>query len=260
MGPCILNWTCNCNFWGICLYNQSGQIIIKLADVSFNVINFFSRIVFNDWNYFYADIFSKVKDKADDVSKKIQSKVDTVGMKSSPIPQRRSGVVDGNGDATSGSSPRPTRPAPPNKIEVPEEEEVSTTLVITQILMSCLHAWGLDPEVDNICQTKLGLLRPKRLLSFGYLSPSGQMSLLLPGWYKHLCPSNQPENMTATIGHWQISSAVTTQHLLAVISVTNTLMSMSNATFIKSRQTKAPSPEWASSIVSDISLRGQNKI
>ena len=31
--------------------------------------------------------------------------------------------------------------------------------------------------------------------------------------------------------HWQISQAVTTQHLLSVISVANTLMSMSHATF-----------------------------
>lgn len=30
---------------------------------------------------------------------------------------------------------------------------------------------------------------------------------------------------------WQISSAVTTQHLLSVISVANTLMSMNHATF-----------------------------
>ena len=35
------------------------------------------------------------------------------------------------------------------------------------------------------------------------------------------------------VDYWEISSALSTQHLLSVISLTNTLMSMSNATFVK---------------------------
>lgn len=37
----------------------------------------------------------------------------------------------------------------------------------------------------------------------------------------------------AVKARWQISSAITTQHLLSVISVANTLMSMNRATFIR---------------------------
>lgn len=34
------------------------------------------------------------------------------------------------------------------------------------------------------------------------------------------------------LGHWELSRAVTTQHLLSVISVANTLMGMNNASFV----------------------------
>ncbi|XP_064640034.1 WD repeat-containing protein 7-like isoform X4 [Lineus longissimus] len=40
---------------------------------------------------------------------------------------------------------------------------------------------------------------------------------------------------SATRGHWQISSSVTTQHLLSVISIANTLMSMSRCSFLDGR-------------------------
>ena len=39
-------------------------------------------------------------------------------------------------------------------------------------------------------------------------------------------------NQTLTRCHWQICRSVTTQHLMALISVANTLMSMNNATFV----------------------------
>lgn len=34
------------------------------------------------------------------------------------------------------------------------------TMEIAQILISLLHAWGLDPDLDRVCESKLGLLRP----------------------------------------------------------------------------------------------------
>lgn len=203
------------------------------------------------------DFISKVKDKADDVSKKIQSKVDAAGIKSSPLlPRREAETVSGDG---TGAGQKPARPPPPNQIPV-QDQPTSATLVVAQILMSCLHAWGLDPEVDKLCLSKLGLLHPKRLMSFGFLSTGGQMSLQLPGWYKRLGAVNRQPMMTATTGHWQISTAVTTQHLLAVISVVNTLMSMSNATFIKSRQTRQAVPRSDDGIAElESALQSQNK-
>lgn len=38
--------------------------------------------------------------------------------------------------------------------------EPSHSMEIGQVLLSLLHAWGLDPDLDRVCETKLGLLRP----------------------------------------------------------------------------------------------------
>lgn len=45
---------------------------------------------------------------------------------------------------------------------------------IAQLLMSLLYAWGLDSEIDKICETKLGLLRPMIPVSFGVISKGGK--------------------------------------------------------------------------------------
>lgn len=68
------------------------------------------------------------------------------------------------------------------------------------------------------------LLRLEKPVSYGLLSPGGQMALMLP----HI---NKQSNLH--VDYWEISPALSTQHLLSVISLTNTLMSMGNATFIK---------------------------
>lgn len=51
---------------------------------------------------------------------------------------------------------------------------------IAQLLLSLLHAWGLDIELDRVCESKLGLLRPMRPVCFGLLSRGGHMALILP--------------------------------------------------------------------------------
>lgn len=179
----------------------------------------------------------------------------------------------------------------------------SLTLDIAQLFLSCLHAWGLDPDLDKLCMNKLGLLQPRCPMSFGLISRTGHMSLMLPGWHKLFCqeestgkmpkevirtpakvtlmqqarsassgqfdksvtlaqrhgltqsdytdsdqdsdsgnkrvvPGKRPtaiqDEMKAfsTKARWQISSAVTTNHLMSIISTANTLMSMSHATFV----------------------------
>lgn len=167
-----------------------------------------------------------------------------------------------------------------------------------QLFMSCLHAWGLDPDLDKLCHSKLGLLKPKRPISFGLFSRNGHMSLLLPGGHKKqfrlqrnlllqnieskkptlieqvrttsmedlitfdsepstrqnsseeeiISPNEAPQkemqstedeiHVFSTKARWQISQAITTQHLLSVISVANTLMSMNYASFIDGSQLK----------------------
>lgn len=202
-----------------------------------------------------ADFIAKVKDKAENVGQTIAAKVDSAANIKVPSPQvsRRTSNTSDSGVAT-GSGQKLKHPSPlvgrsQGREQAPSEMPKSPALVAAQILMSCLHAWGLDPELDQLCTSKLGLLRPRRPVSFGFLSRAGgHMSLSLPGWYRHFGGAGKPEvadarqrtMAMATAGRWQLSSAVTTQHLLAVISVANTLMSMSNATFVSSRRTTEP--------------------
>ena len=40
------------------------------------------------------------------------------------------------------------------------------------------------------------------------------------------------------LGHWELSHVVTTNHLLSVIAITNTLVSVSNATFVPEQERK----------------------
>lgn len=129
-------------------------------------------------------------------------------------------------------------------------------------MLSCLHAWRLDEDLDKSCEQVLGLVRPSKPVSFGLLSKGSHMSLVLPGWglrtRLHRTDSNSqqsdkkgnsdvelsldgvadgasklassPNVLTYTTFdqkyhlRWQLSRALTTQHLLTMVSITNTLM------------------------------------
>lgn len=90
-------------------------------------------------------------------------------------------------------------------------------------------------------------------VSFGVLSKGGYMSLLLPTWQndlvvdktkipddiqinKELTPELiRQENLTRIFTarlHWELSTTITSNHLLAMVALSNTLMSMQLATFI----------------------------
>lgn len=51
--------------------------------------------------------------------------------------------------------------------------ETNLTMEVAQLLLSLVHAWGLDPDLDRVCEGKLGLLRPMLPVSFGLLSKGG---------------------------------------------------------------------------------------
>ena len=57
----------------------------------------------------------------------------------------------------------------------------ATTVDIVRLLLSCLHAWSLDDDLDESCEDVLGLVRPSRPVSFGLLSKGQCLSLVLPG-------------------------------------------------------------------------------
>ncbi|XP_063815788.1 WD repeat-containing protein 7 isoform X2 [Pseudophryne corroboree] len=127
--------------------------------------------------------------------------------------------------------------------------EYNLTMDTAKLFMSCLHAWGLNAGLDEVCLERLGMLKPHCPVSFGLLSRGGHMSLMLPGFnqcvYKaadrHVGVTRKMSiNEGLGKGSYGVSRAVTTQHLLSLISLANTLMSMTNATFIGDHMKKAP--------------------
>lgn len=127
--------------------------------------------------------------------------------------------------------------------------EYNLTMDTAKLFMSCLHAWGLNGVLDELCRERLGMLKPHCSVSFGLLSRGGHMSLMLPGYNQPIgkLPSFDTDvgkSVALTEVHvrgtYGISRAVTTQHLLSIISLANTLMSMTNATFIGDHMKKGP--------------------
>ena len=193
------------------------------------------------------------------------------------------------------------------KMKDPEMESETPAMIvnIARLLISCLHAWNLDEQLDKDCESMVGLVRPVKPVSFGLLS-RGCLSLVLPGWglvaNKPVSSETAKPTRSATIMHqptpgmkqedvdvidkliaaggmftdsseregrppisesvddralakvvkphtqtvteegmadiddqselavhvrWQMSRSLTTQHLLTVVSITNTLMNQS---------------------------------
>uniref|UniRef100_A0A3Q1CQ63 WDR72-like alpha-solenoid domain-containing protein n=1 Tax=Amphiprion ocellaris TaxID=80972 RepID=A0A3Q1CQ63_AMPOC len=125
--------------------------------------------------------------------------------------------------------------------------EYNLTMDTAKLFMSCLHAWGLNEQLDGICLDRLGMLRPHCPISFGLISRGGHMSLMLPTFKESLLRQlSLATGLKLTLsdivgkGTYGVSRAVTTQHLLSVISLANTLMGMTNATFVGEHMKKAP--------------------
>uniref|UniRef100_A0A1B6MPX3 WD repeat-containing protein 7 n=1 Tax=Graphocephala atropunctata TaxID=36148 RepID=A0A1B6MPX3_9HEMI len=182
-----------------------------------------------------AGVLAKLKEGAENVQTKLQAKAESVGFR----PINAEGGSRGNG------------------VEFSHKKvcEANLTMEIAQLLLSLLHAWGLDPDLDLVCEGKLGLLQPMVPVSFGVLSKGGYMSLLLPTWQPYKAEmgrdttsaleANLPKEMveleraTRTFTaqtHWELSTTLTTNHLLAIIALANTLMSMNNASFVAEQE------------------------
>ncbi|XP_042885896.1 WD repeat-containing protein 7-like isoform X4 [Penaeus japonicus] len=184
-------------------------------------------------------LLSRVKESAESVQNLIQNKVDQSGFR----PTTLSSAKDGSGSG---------------RVQIPRHLDVTAqTLQIGQVLMSLLHSWGLDPSLDQTCEHILGLLKPRVPVSYGLISKSGYMSLLMPTWHpvreSEMPAINLPPDLAAELppemvklehrtqvftgrGHWEISPALTTHHLLALVSVANTLQDMNAATLIPEQE------------------------
>uniref|UniRef100_A0A673AYA0 WD repeat domain 7 n=1 Tax=Sphaeramia orbicularis TaxID=375764 RepID=A0A673AYA0_9TELE len=94
--------------------------------------------------------------------------------------------------------------------------EYNLTMDTAKLFMSCLHAWGLNLQLDNICMDRLGMLRPHCPISFGLISRGGHMSLMLPTFKVCVCdkiPNTSGRNEfppQGGKGTYGVSRAVTT--------------------------------------------------
>ncbi|CAI4229926.1 unnamed protein product [Auanema sp. JU1783] len=105
---------------------------------------------------------------------------------------------------------------------------------VARLMLSLLHGWNLDEDLDSICSKKLGLSKPRHQLYFGNISRHGQLAVALPQ------KSHLPYDSFSINVRWQASHSLTTTHLLAVIATANTLMGMKNL-FIRNRKTSLSS-------------------
>lgn len=179
----------------------------------------------------------KFKEKTEIVEKKVQAKVQESLQKVVVEPQEQDNE---NTDLRS---------------KIASKMEVTKVMEVAQLLLSLLHSWGLDPHLDKVCESQLGLLRPMVPVSFGILSKGGYMSLLLPTWQnnfeipegmKVVAPSSskkrdipaellRQEELTAVFTsrlHWELSTTLTSNHILALVAMSNTLLSMNSASFL----------------------------
>ncbi|XP_063715280.1 WD repeat-containing protein 7-like isoform X3 [Symsagittifera roscoffensis] len=95
-----------------------------------------------------------------------------------------------------------------------EAEQEQLTCETAQLMMSLLFAWGFNPSLDRLCVELLGLFRPSDSVCFGVTSRPGYLTLSLPS----------PKTISER--HWSVSSSLTTQHRLSIITLSNALMSM----------------------------------
>lgn len=170
--------------------------------------------------------------------------------------------------------------------------QAMNSLETARLLVSCLHAWGLDAGIDALCVEKLGLRPPQPFsLCFAALSRERYLCLFLPGWATPseqtralarqastprmssppaLAPSAsplqspnaapllvEPERLrdAATqqrrreleLARWQLSSSITTQHLISITALANTMLSLSRLIL--------PPPDMSHSVSVDSQLR-----
>jgi hypothetical protein len=63
---------------------------------------------------------------------------------------------------------------------------------LSNLLVSLLHPWLFDKNIDQVCLERLNLHRTNRYLSYGILSKNDHLSIVLPTWQQYL-NDNVPE-------------------------------------------------------------------
>ncbi|KAI6240020.1 hypothetical protein M3Y99_00485600 [Aphelenchoides fujianensis] len=142
------------------------------------------------------------------------------------------------GQATAMSNGRVNGPATAQRWQMESNLYVDTA----RLLISLLHAWNLDESLDGICENKLKFYKPRVPLCFGSISRRGDRWMELTGFnrmlagfislYMPFCTGRLPalndltfRNFSRNI-RWKMDRTLTTIHLLAIVSVSNTIMSL----------------------------------
>ena len=163
-----------------------------------------------------------MKDTAENAAQKIQAKAESVGFKnvSGDISV---GFYRKNSSASTASggdgSDHSRRSDPPNKLNNLYSSDDHMPMEIARLLLSLLYAWGLDSDLDKVCESKLGLLRPLRPVCFGMISKGGHMSLLLPTYLNHLAEKSKENDVLTTSKTSMASQQRTNQPLVRAKSV-----------------------------------------
>ena len=106
---------------------------------------------------------------------------------------------------------------------------------LTNILLSSLHVWALDQDLDTLFSEKLCIYKPNSPVIFGRISRGAHLFVSFPSKVTHTeSGMNLPEEklsseLTApSKEYWLSSKFVATEHLLAILSISNSFMNLSN--------------------------------
>nr|CAG8446960.1 8682_t:CDS:10 [Entrophospora candida] len=100
-----------------------------------------------------------------------------------------------------------------NLIQQQQSECKAIDARIVQAIVSSLMSWGNDPTLDGICIEKLGLKTPSDQLTFGSKGTNGNLSIVAP----------YPKDGKSV---WRISHTMTAAHLLSIVGLTRSFLSM----------------------------------
>uniref|UniRef100_A0A1I7SSR8 WD repeat-containing protein 7 n=1 Tax=Bursaphelenchus xylophilus TaxID=6326 RepID=A0A1I7SSR8_BURXY len=116
-----------------------------------------------------------------------------------------------------------------NGVSTAKRWQMETNLYMNtaKLLVSLLHGWNLDENVDNICVNKLKLQKPKAPICFGTISKKGFVSLSLPFCTGKSAPFNDLSFRNFSLKlRWKDDPQLTTIHLLSLVSISNAMMSL----------------------------------
>uniref|UniRef100_A0AC34RE37 Uncharacterized protein n=2 Tax=Panagrolaimus sp. JU765 TaxID=591449 RepID=A0AC34RE37_9BILA len=111
------------------------------------------------------------------------------------------------------------------------QSETNLYMDTARLLISLIYAWHLDDNKDTtIVMPKLRLHRPKVPLYYGTISRNGFMSLYMPCIRQSQQKDETAFQHFAKYHHWNLSSALTTIHLIGNVALANSLMSLQSRT------------------------------